>query len=117
MRNSFNITPVTYKAIALIICFLLVLIYNKSRANNNEESKRLHVKFIQLTNNTVSVEIRSGKNNTVDLYLFSSEGRLEKNIKIINTEKKIISNLEKGTYLYQCFENDLQLQSGKLILK
>ncbi|MEJ7627113.1 MAG: hypothetical protein WKF35_09630 [Ferruginibacter sp.] len=116
MRNSFNITSATYKAIALIICFLLVLIYNKSKANNNAESKKIHVKFIQLTNNAVSVEIRSGK-NTVDLYLFSSEGRLEKNIKIINTEKKIISNLEKGTYLYQCFENDLQLQSGKLILK
>lgn len=32
MRNSFNFYPVMYKIIAVIVCFLLVLLYYKSRA-------------------------------------------------------------------------------------
>lgn len=34
MRNIFNSYPVLYKIIVVVICFLLVLIYNTTKAND-----------------------------------------------------------------------------------
>lgn len=41
-----------YKIIAVIVCFLLVLIYNKSRAADSLlENKKIQVKFMQTAEN------------------------------------------------------------------
>ncbi len=34
MRNSYNYYPLLYKIIAVVFCFLLVILYNKSKANS-----------------------------------------------------------------------------------
>jgi hypothetical protein len=44
MRNSFNFYPVVYKILAVIVCFLLVLIYNKSRADSLQQNKHVYQK-------------------------------------------------------------------------
>jgi hypothetical protein len=117
MRKSFKTYPVFYKIIALLICFLLVLLYNKSKADDFFSADRTRVKFIQLSKTAVSVKIRSESGNMVELFLFSPGGELEKSIKVDPAKKTLIENLKTGLYLYQCFENDIELNSGKLILK
>lgn len=52
MRNSFNFYPVVYKIIAVIICFLLVLIYNRSKAAVYPAKKATEIKIIQAATTT-----------------------------------------------------------------
>lgn len=38
MKNGLPVNPVLYKMVVLITCFLLVMLYNKSKAHNPMQS-------------------------------------------------------------------------------
>jgi hypothetical protein len=123
MRNSFQTNPVIFKIIVLITCFMLVLIYNKSKAAGMYPSppatyKKVAVSFTQnVATKELKVFIKADAKKIMQLYFFSVDGKLVKKISVNARQETIVNDLQKGMYLYECFDNDLKLQSGKLVLQ
>ena len=55
--------------------------------------------------------------DTLHFYIFDLEGTLINQTILTNKEKKTVSNLNKGTYMYDVFEKDESIEEGKLIVK
>lgn len=75
------------------------------------------IHFSKSVNGKINVEVITDQPKKVALYLFSAHGEL---IKKLDTNTKLVnevSGINEGQYLYQCFENDTQLKSGKLMVK
>ncbi len=122
MKNNFQTNPAIFKIIVLITCFMLVIIYNKSKAANliNPPStyKKVAVVFTQnVANKELKVLIKAAANKVIQLYFFSKEGKMVKKISLNTSKEIIIKDMQKGMYLYECYDNELKLNNGKLIIK
>ena len=53
----------------------------------------------------------------VQFYVFDLEGTMMHNMKLKEKEKKQISGLKKGVYMYDVFYNDESIDRGKIIVK
>ena len=115
MRNSFNFYALIYKSIAFLACAILLLFFTKSRANSiNNSYGNTIIYFSQAAKGNINVQIKADKIKNVELYIFTAGGEL---VEKLETDTKSIHTLlrvEKGEYLYQCFEKDNQLKIGKL---
>ena len=67
------------------------------------------------SNGSVSVTSRSEK--IIHFYIFDLEGTLIYQAELKEKEKKLISSLNKGTYMYDVFVNDESIEEGKLTIK
>jgi hypothetical protein len=66
-------------------------------------------------NGTISVSTKA--QSELHFYIFDLEGTLIYQAVIKDKQKKQISNLIKGTYLYNVFLNDESIEEGKLFVK
>lgn len=55
--------------------------------------------------------------NEVQFYVFDLEGVMIENIKLTRNERKKISGLNKGTYMYEVFNEDESIERGKIIVE
>ncbi len=63
------------------------------------------------------VSITSKAEQSLHFYIFDLEGTLIYQAVLKTKEKKAITKLDKGTYLYSVFANDESIEEGKLIVK
>lgn len=118
MRNS-QPNPAIFKIIILITCFMLVMLYNKSKAADRHPcTNKIAVVFRQdFSKKELTVIVKANLSNPVQLYFFTIDGRLAKQISVNSKQETVIKDLKKGTYLYECFNDEVNLKSGKLVLQ
>lgn len=75
------------------------------------------IKVYPTPNNQGSITIHSANNSSLSFYLFDLEGKLVYQTIIKKNEKQLVGGLTKGTYLYNAFLNDENLEGGKVELK
>ena len=113
-----NLFPPMNKLGALLLFVLLLISYTTLKADDKfTDMNTVKVSFTKMPNNDLNIEISSFTQKKVDLYFFSSEGSLVKHIKTTTQRTATVKDMEKGAYLYQVFEKDKELKSGKLIFK
>lgn len=75
------------------------------------------IRVFQTPDNKGSITIHSANETTLSFYLFDLEGKLIYQSIINKNEKQKVEGLTKGTYLYNAFQNDENLEGGKITLK
>jgi len=55
--------------------------------------------------------------SSLHFYIFDLEGTLIYQAVLKNKERKIVTDLKKGTYMYDVFENDESIEEGKIVIK
>lgn len=75
------------------------------------------IKVYPTPNDKGSITIRSTNDKALTFYLFDLEGKLLYQAQISKNEKQQVQGLTKGTYLYNAFLNDENLEEGKVELK
>ena len=75
------------------------------------------IKVYPTPNNRGSITIQSSNEASLSFYLFDLEGKLIYQTVIKKNEKQQVQGLIKGTYLYNAFLNDENLEGGKVELK
>ena|SRR5947209_5916446 len=63
------------------------------------------------------VSVVSNVSETLHFYIFDLEGTLIYQAVLNNKEGKTIDKLNKGTYMYDVFQNDESIEEGKIIVK
>jgi len=63
-----------------------------------------------------TITINSTVNESLHFYVFDLEGTLLHRILLKGKEQKTITNLERGTYIYDVFKNDESIEQGKIIV-
>jgi nitrous oxidase accessory protein NosD len=102
-------------SLILIICVCITssfLIHSDKKYLN----KTISLKVAQESND-IAVSVICNKENTVQFYMFTVEGKLIKELTISGSKKVNITKLEKGVYIYDFFSNDEKLKSGQIELK
>ncbi|MEP7110082.1 MAG: hypothetical protein ABI760_18955 [Ferruginibacter sp.] len=121
MKNNLQTNPFLLKMIALVACFMLVILYNKSKAsgipNISNYTARVAVNFKQdAEKNELKIRVKSGTESLMQLFIFSPDGILITEVAICANKTTIIKGLKKGFYIYECFNNDERMKSGSLII-
>ena len=75
------------------------------------------IKVYPTPKNQGSITVQSTNETSLSFYLFDLEGTLVYQTVIKKNEKQTIDGLNKGTYLYNAFLNDENLEGGKVELK
>jgi hypothetical protein len=63
------------------------------------------------------VTVNSTISEPLHFYVFDLEGTLLHRIILKGKEQKTITNLKKGTYMYDVFKNDESIEQGKIVVK
>jgi hypothetical protein len=63
------------------------------------------------------ITVNSTISEPLHFYVFDLEGTLLHRILLKGKEQKTITNLKKGTYMYDVFKNDESIEQGKIIVK
>ena len=63
-----------------------------------------------------TITVNSTVNVPLHFYVFDLEGTLLHRITLKGREQKTITNLERGTYMYDVFKNDESIEQGKIIV-
>lgn len=75
------------------------------------------IKVYPTPNNQGSITIHSARQAPLSFYLFDLEGKMIFQAVIKKQEKQTVEGLTKGTYIYNAFENDENIEKGKVELK
>ena len=75
------------------------------------------IKVFPTPNDKGSITIHSANDKALTFYLFDLEGKLLYQAVIGKNEEQRVQGLTKGTYLYNAFLNDENLEKGKVELK
>jgi hypothetical protein len=86
----------------------------KERTFKNQNAVRI---FPDAIKKTVHVVARSGNKKEIDFLVFDINGNMVLNYKMKAGEKKTISDLKKGAYMYHVFAEDEYLMTGKIVFK
>lgn len=62
-------------------------------------------------------ELSSSQISSYQLFVFDLEGHLVKQKMIISNQTTLISDLKKGTYIFEIFKNDDRIDQGQLIVR
>ena len=98
---------------------------NKSFSVQNNFSDSLKVKASVSRNNVRlypnpspngTITVNSTVNEPLHFYVFDLEGTLLHRITLKGKEQRTITNLERGTYMYDVFKNDESIEQGKIIV-
>ena len=100
-------TPVSKVVPASFCDSLLVRVYSKGRM--------LKTSPHPCSNGELKLSVRS----SVDLhfYVFDLSGTLLHRATLNDRGKSMLPVLQKGTYLYDIFQNDLSIEEGRIIIK
>jgi len=106
------------KGLAFFAGMFLLFCYNHTTALTiNNRYKKTLIHFSKASNGKINVQVITEQTKKVALYLFNTDGDLVKKLDTDTKQIYVVSGINEGQYLYQCFENDTQLKSGKLIVK
>ena len=75
------------------------------------------IKVYPTPNNQGSLTIQSSNETSISFYLFDVEGKMIYQSVIKKNEKQQVQGLDKGTYIYNAFQNDENLEGGKVDIK
>ena len=122
MKNNLHTNPLLFKLIVLVTCFMLVILYNKSKAGDITpvaySHSRVAVSFSHsLERNELKVTVKANTGANFQLFIFSTDGLLVKEVAVSTQKITTIKNLKRGIYLFDCFDKDTRLTSGSLTIK
>jgi hypothetical protein len=122
MKKNLHINPILIKMALLITCFMLVMLYNQSKAavlpTAIATSNRVTVNFINdAEKNELTIRVKSRTEAPLQLFIFSIDGILIKEVPVNSRQSTSIKSLKKGLYLFECFDKDERMKSGKLMIK
>lgn len=63
------------------------------------------------------ITVNSIISEPLHFYVFDLEGTLLHRLALQGKEQRTISNLKKGSYMYDVFKNDESIEQGKIIVK
>ncbi len=75
------------------------------------------VKVYATPNNKGSITISSANHNRLSFYLFDLEGNLVYQTPLKKDDTFTVDGLQQGTYTYNAFKNDENIEGGNIILK
>lgn len=117
MRTPFNFYMILYKGIAFLVCMLLLMFFYNTKAINTENKfAKTTIYFSKASKGKIKVQIITAKPKQVELYLFNAGGELIKKLETDTKQISLLQGIHEGQYLYQCFEKDIELISGKLMV-
>ena len=112
-----NYYAMVVKGIAFLSCVALVMFFFKSKAmDTGGNMVATEVLFTQSESGDISVQVNAPGDKTVQLYLFTAAGEFVNKLETTTKTICTLKGIGRGQYLYQCFEKDLQLKSGKLLV-
>ena len=122
MKNSLHINPLLLRMMLLTACFMLVIMYNKSKAadfpSGLHTNNRATVNFkTDPDKDELSISLKSGREANMQLFIFSPDGILINEVAVSARKTTTIKGLRKGLYFYECFDNNERIKSGRLIIK
>lgn len=83
-----------------------------------QSSRKHKVKLYPNADHQVLFFSASGEAGRVyQLYLFDMDGKLSKQIQIRNKETTVLTNIIKGSYLFEVFSDDERIENGSLTIK
>ena len=93
--------------------------------NNFSHSSNSNALFIKKNNIRLfpnpstdgTVTVHSIINEPLNFYVFDVEGTLLHRIYLKGKEQRKITDLKKGTYMYDVFKKDESIEQGKIIIK
>ena len=81
-------------------------------------STRVAVTFENnIEKNELKIKIKSRTGTAMKLFIFTPDGILINGVAVAANEITIVKSLEKGLYLYECFDKDERMKSGRLLIK
>jgi len=83
----------------------------KERSFKNQNVVKVYPDVIKKTMHVVA---KSGNEKAIDFLVFDLNGNMILNYKMKAGEKRAISNLKRGSYMYHVFSDDEYLTTGKL---
>ncbi|HEV7620409.1 MAG TPA: T9SS type A sorting domain-containing protein [Flavisolibacter sp.] len=108
----------------LVISFILFCNLNREfngDHNNyllhNSSSKHEAIKLYPNPSYDGKISISTNRTDTLHFYIFDLEGTLINQTVLTNKAQKTITDLNKGTYIYDVFEKDESIEEGKIIVK
>jgi hypothetical protein len=90
---------------------------NFSDSLSSSVVKKINVRLSPNPTTNGTIRINSNINEPLHFYVFDFEGTLLYRIALSGKAEKKITNLMKGTYLYDVFKNDESIEQGKIIAK
>ena len=122
MKNSLHISPILLRMVLLVTCFMLVIMYNKSKAASIPSilytNNKATVNFkSDIEKDELTISLKSGREGVMQLFIFSTEGILINEVAVSARNRTTIKGLKKGLYFYECFDNNERMKSGHLIIK
>ena len=95
-----------------------LLVQNISSQPSSEEPvKKTNVRLSPNPTSNGKIKVSSNVNEPLHFYVFDLEGTLLYRIALEGKEEETITNLKKGTYMYDVFKNDESIEQGKIIVK
>jgi hypothetical protein len=86
--------------------------------NKTLTSKKHKIRLYANADNSVIFFTASGEPGRVyQLYLFDVDGKLNKQIQIRNKETTVLTNIIKGSYLFEVFSDDERIENGQLVVR
>lgn len=86
--------------------------------NKTLTSKKHKIKLYANADNSVVFFTASGEAGRVyQLYLFDVDGKLNKQIQIRNRETTVLTNISKGSYVFEVFSDDERIENGQLVVR
>ena len=90
-------------------------------SNNSDRSKggkkKKTIKLYPNPSPNGVITVNSTINESLHFYVFDLEGTLLHRIILKGKDQKKISNLKKGTYIYDVFKNDESIEQGEIVVK
>jgi hypothetical protein len=86
----------------------------KERSFKNENAVKV---FPDVVKKAMHVIARPGNRKEIELLVFDISGNMVLNYKMQAGERKTITDLKKGSYMYYVFADDEYLMTGKIVFK
>jgi len=86
----------------------------KERSFKNENAVKV---FPDVLKKTMHVIARPGNKKEIEFLVFDVNGNMVLNYKMQAGERKTITDLKKGSYMYYVFAEDEYLMTGKIVFK
>lgn len=119
MKNNLQSNTLLLKMILLVTCFMLTILYNQSKAATKLPAavSKVAVNFKHdVKKKQLKISLRSHSGATMKLFLFSPDGVLIQSVAVSTQKTTTISDVKKGLYFFECFDNDTRMKSGSLRL-
>jgi hypothetical protein len=120
MKNNLQANPMIIRIMVLITCCMLVMLYNKSKAAVPPicTFKKVAVLFKQdVAKNELKVTVTSGADSYIQLYFYSTNKKLVRQIEVDSRKGTVIKDMKKGMYIYQFLSSNLTVKSGMIELQ